>query len=283
MTSEAFNPIEFDIVDKVTQVCMQSHMSEDCDISVERICGYVRLYGGWFQMTDDYNTSWWFTLIMFLSISISLAFFMVIYWTKELQAHPMKLIMTIALSESAFQYLLIAQFYICETRANELFSYTVLWSWEEEDLIKSTLILVASSLYCAFFFLLFSLTLNTMLCLDLILMVRYPFERKEARLNKYRFCSVLLASPPAMLLSLKPFDISWLNIGASITIGYVSVYLMVFVTSVLYTWSKLRGPSFSSEVRYLVLKRHIITSTVYLISNAYIIGNMITVQVNDID
>ena len=55
-------------------------------------------------MTEFGNTEWWFALIMICSVLLGLIFFLFVYYTKELQAHPMKLIMLLALSESAFQY-----------------------------------------------------------------------------------------------------------------------------------------------------------------------------------
>ena len=148
---------------------------------------------------------------------------------------------------------------------------------------RSTLILLYSGIYSAIFFMLFSVSINSMLCLDLILMVRYPFDRKEPRVIKYILASVCLALPPAILLTFRPLILKWMRVGAAITIAYICIYFILFLTSVIYTWSKLRGPSFSKEVRYLVLKRHIITSCVYLLSNFYIFISMIMILVWDLD
>ena len=220
---------------------------------------------------------------MICSVLFGLTFFLFVYFTKELQAHPMKLIMLMALSESAFEFMIIAQLYICKTGANHLFSYSVYFETDEYHLARSTRILIFSGLYSMFFFMLFSLALNTMLCLDLILMVRYPFYNKESRLKMYLLAALCLAMPPASLLAFKPLKIFWLRVGAAFTTAYVFIYFLIFLTSVIYTWSKLRGPSFSKEVRYLVMKRHIITSCVYLFSNTYIFLTFFYILFIDLD
>ena len=57
-------------------------------------------------------------MLMGTSAILGLTFFGFVYYMKELQAHPMKLIMFMALSESAFLMFLICQFYICESDIN---------------------------------------------------------------------------------------------------------------------------------------------------------------------
>ena len=113
-----------------------------------------------------------------------------------------------------------------------------------------------------------------MLCLDLILMVRYPFAMKESRLKKYLLAAFCFAVPPAAFLTFRPKKLTLMRMGAGWTVAYVCIYFIVFCISVLYTWTKLRGPSFSKEVRNLVLKRHIITSLTYLLFNMYLFFTM---------
>ena len=119
---------------------------------------------------------------MLISVLLGLTFFSFVYYNKELQVHPMKLIMFMTLAESAVQFALLAQFYICTTGANKLFNYTVFFNSDDFTLARSTIILSYSSMFVAFLCVNLSIVLNTMLCLDLILMVRYPFAMKENRL-----------------------------------------------------------------------------------------------------
>ena len=151
----------------ITEHCRE-HEYAECQQLVKKICTYVTHYGGWFQLTEFGNTEWWFALIMICSVLLGLTFFLFVYYTKELQAHPMKLIMLLALSESAFQYQFIGSFYICKSHANHLFSYTVFFNDDNYHMARSTLILLYSGIYSAIFFMLFSVSINSMLCLDLI-------------------------------------------------------------------------------------------------------------------
>ena len=54
---------------------------------------------------------------------------------------------------------------------------------------------------------------------------------------------------------------------------YVMAFALIFFISIGYTFNKLRGPGFNKEVRYLALKRHIITASFYLIANSYVFAN----------
>ena len=115
-----------------------------------------------------------------------------------------------------------------------------------------------------------SLLLNAFICVDLILMVRYPFDSKEGRINKYVAIAFLLALIPACLLTFKSLEISKLKAGSIIWFTYIVTLMLAFICSVIYTWKKLSGPGFSKEARTLILRRHIVTSLVYILTNFYL-------------
>jgi len=190
--------------------------------------------------------------------------------------------MWVALFESAFQFTSIATFYICRLRLAHLFSYTVYYTLDPYLEAKSTGILLLSGIFICAFTLIISVLLNTALCVDLILMVRYPFEDKESRVKKYVLISVLLAITPTYLLTFHPNNTKLPRIGAGIVVIYVVNFVCFFAISVCYTFNKLRGPGFSKEVRYLALKRHIITASFYLIANIYIFANFYTLMVTNV-
>ena len=50
----------------------------------------------------------------------------------------------------------------------------------------------------------------------------------------------------------------------------IGLYFASIFVSIIYTYKKLSGPGMSKAIRMLVLKRHILTSVVYAISNIYI-------------
>lgn len=124
---------------------------------------------------------------------------------------------------------------------NHFFAWTVFFSNDDYDVVKSTKILQDSGFFLAIFFFSLSLTLNTMLCLDLILMVRNPFQSKESRLPKYVVVSILLSLPVAYMQSFPgdshPFEI--LKIGSYGSILLLAMYLTLFLASIVYTVKKL--------------------------------------------
>ena len=115
-----------------------------------------------------------------------------------------------------------------------------------------------------------SVMLNTMLCIDLILMVRFPFERKESRITAYVAVSAPIALTAAYCGVFFGDNYNILKIGADLQIAMTFAFLFSFITSVVYTCKKLSGPSFNKEMRRLVLKRHIFTSLAYLFTNTFL-------------
>ena len=55
----------------------------------------------------------------------------------------------------------------------------------------------------------------------------------------------------------------------------MGIYVNIFIFSVVYTCRKLSGPGMSKEVRNLILKRHILTSVLFLVFNQYIFATAI--------
>ena len=89
------------------------------------ICDDASFIGGWFQLTYAYNQDLWFAALQFSSGIACFIFFLLLYKTKELQVHPMRLIMYIAFMETMVQFALIMQLQACKWNPNILFAYTV--------------------------------------------------------------------------------------------------------------------------------------------------------------
>ena len=96
------------------------------------------------------------------------------------------------------------------------------------------------------------LLLNICLCIDLILMVRYPFESKDGRVTKYALISFILALVPGLYESLGSVFVG-VRIGFTISVVLRAIFVLTFILSIAYTCKKLSGPGFSKEVRQLVL------------------------------
>ena len=134
-----------------------------------------------------------------------------------------------------------------------------------------------SCLYQAAFCIQLGQLLNICLCVDLVLMVRYPFESKDGRVSRYLIISIFLALIPTIFECIHGTVESKIRlVGLGMAFSLRLIFVATFIFSVAYTWNKMRGPSFSKEVRRLVLKRHIITALLYLITNLYMAINELT-------
>ena len=100
-------------------------------------------------------------------------------------------------------------------------------------------------------------------------MVRYPFESKDGRVNWYVIISFIFALVPAYFETIGSTSVG-VRIGFGISFSLKIIFILTFILSIVYTCKKLRGNGFSKEVRKLVLKRHIITVLLYLITNLYL-------------
>ena len=111
-----------------------------------------------------------------MSAAVGMLFFLFVFYTKELHVHPMRIIMYIAFFESIYLFLGVEQFYICDFGFHKLLSWTVFYSNDPFDVVRSIYILLYSTNFIAVFSAEMAVMLNIMLCIDLVLMVRYPFN-----------------------------------------------------------------------------------------------------------
>ena len=115
-----------------------------------------------------------------------------------------------------------------------------------------------------------------MLSIDLVLMVRFPFDNKEGRVKWYYSISIACSVISGVLFRFNDkYTLSAGQRGAYSNLAYfqmilIGLYFASIFVSIIYTYKKLSGPGMSKAIRMLVLKRHILTSVVYAISNIYI-------------
>ena len=116
-----------------------------------------------------------------------------------------------------------------------------------------------------------------MLSIDLVLMVRFPFDNKEGRVKWYYSISIACSVISGVLFRFNDkYTLSAGQRGAYSNLAYfqmilIGLYFASIFVSIIYTYKKLSGPGMSKAVRMLILKRHIVTSIVYLLSNIYVL------------
>jgi hypothetical protein len=117
-----------------------------------------------------------------------------IYSNTELQIHPMKMFMIMALVDTATLFLMFFAGDICKYRLNEIFAATVFFSTSLEAQYRAAWLLIASKNFFAIYLMFLSNLLNTCLATDLIIMIKHPFKVKEKRLTMYLWFSFGLSA-----------------------------------------------------------------------------------------
>jgi hypothetical protein len=122
------------------------------------------------------------------------------------------------------------------------------------------------------FFTASSLFLNFSLCVDLILLIKYPFTDGSKRVKFYVLGAFIFAFIPAMDLSYHKIQNP---IGGQPKFAYsfyfagFVVFFFTFVFSIILACIKLRQKGLDQEVRYMVVSRHITYMSYTLITGIY--------------
>ena len=185
----------------------------------------------------------------------------------------MKLIMYQSLFDGISQIASISSYYPCDYHGQEIFAATVFFSTDVYDQGWSLRRILVSNQILCIFTLYMSLLLSTMLSIDLIMMVKYPFDQSESRTKWYLIISVMISLFCTTFINVNSSYLTDSKIGVWFMITVTVTYLAIFVYSIVFTCKSLSGPGMSKEARSLVLKRHIITNVAYLICNLYFILN----------
>lgn len=222
--------------------------------------------------------SGWFELLLFFSFLGNLFIALVIYFNPKLQVHPMKLFMLTGFSDACFFYNQMGKFIICDCESYKLFTWLTRFSALWPDYYKSFKILIEAQGFWLTFTWVLSLGLNICLCIDLILMLAMPFEKKEPRIKKYFIGSFIAA---CLMGILKLFInnataylwLNWIEMFAYFT------FVVFAIGSSVYAIQKLRQPGVSKEVRFLIVRRHVIFIAFYLLSNVFFVMSNIHIIV----
>ena len=118
-------------------------------------------------------------IIVLFSMIADLLIAALIYFNKELHAHPMKLFMLASLAEySYFQSVYLGSF-ACRIGWIKLFQMTVLFNVDFDDLHwrwHTMQILYNAQSFFMLFFWMMSILLNTVICYDLMFILYHPFK-----------------------------------------------------------------------------------------------------------
>jgi len=188
---------------------------------------------------------------------------------KQLMAHPNKLIFYMCICEGiiAWQAMLChlgPEHVICYMKLDRLYRWTWPWAGNETQTLH---LLARTNFNLLSFFEFLSLSLNLCLCLDIVFTMRNPFYPHDRRMKFYLPCSMLLATL-AFELSLKRKDerLSVFNNSqrALFSASFLSLYIILAITSVAYAYRVNTRPGMSTDVRRQFISRHLQYVSAYI-------------------
>ena len=148
--------------------------------------------------------------------------------------------MYISFAEAYILFSLVQQFWACELGFNKLFAYTVYYDGSVNAQMNALVKIITVSLLIGVCCTIFTILMQTFLCLDLILMIRYPFEKKEPRVKKYLLFSLVIC----VIYFFQQIWLADAYIG-NVRVGTIMVwfdvciyasYAVLFVASFIYTY-----------------------------------------------
>ena len=144
---------------------------------------------------------------------------------------------------------------------------------------RANLVLIKASMSICIYAMGVSIALNTILCVDIILMIRDPFKRKESRMPKYITYTLISPIPTTFFLTYGSYEF-W-RIGVWNVVANYTLLVFSFIVSVIYTCRKLHGPGMSAEVRELVMRRHIVQIVAYIITFSYVFSEFYAIAFSE--
>ena len=124
--------------------------------------------------------------------------------------------------------------------------------------------------------------MNIFFSIDIILIIRYPFQTPNSRFTYYLLVSLLVSGiwSSALVHNYHFVEREGLyHIFNKISIMLVLVFqILIGIFSIIFALIKLCKPGISQELRHIVVKRHIVTVKIFILSNMYLTLGMIFVS-----
>ena len=184
----------------------------------------------------------------------------------------MRLFMYMTLAEAVFYWYDPVSHRLCDSGLVDLFSYTVFFSNDYYDKFRALNCLIFMVQFGTSFTLFMNTFLNICLCIDLVLMLRRPFMKKDALMPRYLGFSVVMSAISALLLQPRVLAISPVILDFSFFyhVACIVAYVLIVVFSIVYGCISLSKPGISREVKWLILIRHITTVLFIFLAYSYI-------------
>ena len=174
--------------------------------------------------------------------------FLLIYFNKSLQVHPMPIVMMISLIGGSIYFTYFFGSGICKIKAYRLLAGTLTFTWGDSyyELLAAVTMWRAIVFY-SIFYLNAMIWLNQAMAIDLIFMIKYPFEPPNKRLMRsyaLTFFSSLFIGAFNTVAYIGGIESRSKLIGLWFLIT-VGIYWITAIASIIYARAKLRRPGIS--------------------------------------
>lgn len=193
----------------------------------------------------------------------------VIYHKKELQAHPMPIIMMIAFADYSLYWNQFVSTFTCELRLPQLYLYTTTLSLNgtAEQQYNSVIKSMRTANFIECYLIQTSLFLSICTTYELVAMIKRPFHDPQIRTRQYFAISFILS-----------LIVVAITRGTRNDAGYYwyliefFIYVVSGTFSIVFAFKRLSSSGISQYVRSLVLKRHILYLVLFTLTNLYIVA-----------
>lgn len=181
----------------------------------------------------------------------------------------MRLFMYIAFADASLGYTQFFAQMACKLGLPTFFAYSLFESGDIQEKCLYAYQTINLAFVSEVFWLFMACALNTCLCLDLILMIKYPFAKKAQFMNWYLSVSTILS----LLVAVRP---SWvfgrsvyIKTNVILLISY-AIFIVAGVVSSIFAYNFFSRPGMSREVKDLIMKRHISCIVFFFVVNQYV-------------
>lgn len=222
-------------------------------------------------MTNAWDDTEWFQYVVYGS-SLMYAFMALLIWRiKDLQVHPMRLVMYIMICDSLVLWAEAAHNQICKWQSYKLFSLSVFFSNSYEAQARSINLLAKSKFCIDSGFYNAAVMLDICLCFDLVLMINRPLQSKEKRMRVYKifgFLTLIIST----VVRLFPKGQKIMNISYGMLL---LIYILSAFFSSVFVIMKLTNTNITPRIRSLILRRHVMFIFFYISVNIYVFWTFI--------
>jgi hypothetical protein len=99
-----------------------------CTIAKQEWCNYFVPTLDW-EVSNDFQDKWWYEVICFISAFGYMLLFLLIYFNKSLQVHPMPIVMMISLVGGSIYFTYIFGSNLCRFNLISLFAGSLTFQW----------------------------------------------------------------------------------------------------------------------------------------------------------